>query len=173
VSLEADVGYVGFEATPELAEGQLAIRLRPTVVADAHKRPEPRPIVAALRGARASFYFYDNNIHIQPTGFWNRRGRRASLLITRHGWNTEPASTVRLRTHCGLVANTVQIASGTSKHSIQLRPSEARELELPTSNNRVQIDVASADGFVPADIDTASRDPRDLGCWVEVLEWLP
>lgn len=174
VRLDTDVGYVGFRATPALEAAQPVIRVTPREIMDVHARPTlPGPVLSTFRSRLASFYFPDDEVHREPTGFWTRRGRRTTVLVGRPQRDHQAARAVRIRTHCGPVANTLRITSTTWDETIQLGPGQAQELEVPARHNHVRLDIETVDGFVPAEIDTSSRDRRDLGCWVEVLEWLP
>jgi len=169
--LAIDVSYVGLRATPSLEAARPRIRIRPLSVVDASLRPSHPPVLGAIRYGGTSVFFFDAAAWAEPTGFWVRGGRTASVLVARQA-EAKPASQLRLATHCGPVANSVRIASRAESHELELAPGQRHNVALPAEDNRVHVEVTPLRSFVPAAVDPASEDTRELGCWVEVTEWL-
>ena len=50
-------------------------------------------------------------------------------------------------------------------------PGQAAEVELPVvAGGVIPLTISTDNGFSPRTIDPASKDPRFLGIWVEILD---
>lgn len=169
--LGIDVGYVGFRASSELDHAQPRIQLHPLAITDASDRTRHTQVVGAYFYPQASVFFLDDNVFAEPAGFWIRRGRSSSFLVTPSGAG-RPSSALQLRTHCGPAANHVRITSAGVDDRLEFEPGQAHDVVVSTESDRAFVTMDVADGFVPAETDAASTDRRDLGCWVQVAGWI-
>ena len=72
--LATDTSFMGFQATPELAQARPRIVVRATHVTDAHERRDHPQVTATLRVDTATFYFLDHYVWLEPSRFWTWGG---------------------------------------------------------------------------------------------------
>ena len=76
-----------------------------------------------------------------------------------------------LRIHCGGQANNATISTFGWRRYYPLVPGTAVDVELPLAvGGVIPLRISTDNGFSPKMLDPASRDPRFLGIWVEVLK---
>lgn len=123
------------------------------------------PISTAVSAARlggVTVFFTDDNVFVEPTGFWIRGGRTASFVVS--GLRASEDLVLALRN--GAVANEVGVDVDGRRQTMSLL---AGVIELVTvtagDDGRVEVTIASASGFRPNEVD-GGGDTRFLGVWV-------
>jgi hypothetical protein len=146
--------------------------------------PEARaiPAVVALRpldlnrGARglasaaatwrgSTVWFLDDQVFVEPGGFWVRGTREARLQV-------EPAAgsagVLALRLRNGGAANDVRLSAGAWRLDVRLAPGEEQAVDVPLEPaGRAWLAIQSRAGFRPSETG-GSADTRFLGVWVEL-----
>lgn len=156
---------VGFRATPDLDAVQAAVVLTPLAIRDTRDTPPALEILQAGRLTDAVVFFHDDRTKAEPGGFWTQGAANTVVTVAP---SERPLTRLRLR--AGPVATSVRVAMWETTHSVDLKPHESRDIDLPVVTIdpwRVVFDTATS--FVPIEIDPAVRDRRRLGCWVELL----
>jgi hypothetical protein len=166
--LALDAGFVGFRGPVEMERAITAITITPTAVVDAGARPHLGEVLATATYSGVGFYFHNEQMYPEPNGFWTIGKRSAEVTVAVAPERTTP---VVLRIHGGAQANHVTITTFGWRRDIDLTPGQAAEVELPVvAGGVIPLTIATADGFSPRTFDPASRDPRFLGIWVEILD---
>lgn len=165
-TLPVDVGFVGFRSGRELERAIRAITLTPMAVTDVSDRPRvPQVLAAAAYGATLAF-FHDDWTVPEPDGFWVVARRPTQVTFTRDP-KAEENLAIELRTEH--IANHVTLEAAGWHHEVELQPREPQRIQLPApSRGAIAVTFEAASGFVPAELDSASRDRRTLGVWVSV-----
>jgi hypothetical protein len=141
------------------------ITIVPTAVVDRGLRPALPQVLSASRYRSAAVFFHDEQLYPEPAGFWTMGRRRMAVTIAPAG--EAPAT---LRIHCGVKANRVTLRSHGWSQALDLVPDRPQEVTLPAATRGiVALEIETADGFVPSEIDPSSRDRRFLGAWIEVM----
>lgn len=161
LSLPAGATALVLEAdTPESAAG-LRVVLRPTSSA------VPMPVVArrSAPDGDATVFFVDDEVFIEPTGFWVRGGRETQVV-----WSAGPASAGRpraIRLQNGGAPNTVTVRTGGWYETVTLAPWQEQLVSVPAADatGAWRVSIASASGFQPAEV-SGGDDRRYLGVWV-------
>jgi hypothetical protein len=168
--LPIDAQFVGLRPPPELAKGDGELKITPVRVVSQRERVGRPPVLSATRYGTVAAYFHDELIVGEPNGFWTHG--RATTQVT---FATDTASsTINVVVHCGPVPNRVTLAVPGWSETLVLEPGSTRPVAIPAvepSGLGVRVaalDVAVEDGFVPADFDSATKDVRLLGCWVDI-----
>lgn len=172
LALPVDVGFVGFKASPALEAARSRIVIRPLAVADVSSRLPAADVVQSRRYGAASAFFHDDNADPEPAGFWTRRDRltRVTLMrdegadLTVRVRSGPAAARVAVRSLCAPRAETPCAAI---TETVALDANTARDIALRT-RGPVRLEIDTRGGFVPAEVDRASRDARGLGAWIEV-----
>lgn len=168
VWLALDAGFVGFRGPVEMERAITGITITPTAVVDAGARPHLGEVLATATYSGVGFYFHNEQMYPEPNGFWTIGKRSAEVTVAVAPERTTP---VVLRIHAGSQANHVTITTFGWRRDIDLIPGQAAEVELPVvAGGVIPLTIATADGFSPRTFDPASRDPRFLGIWVEILD---
>jgi hypothetical protein len=163
-----DMSFVGLRGTPELEQVIGRIAVIPRSVVDATRRPRLPTVLGASDSGDASLFYHDENVFPEERGFWVRGGhRRAQVSVHR----SDMEGPLRLRVHSGVIANRLEVSMSGWSTTVALRPQSPEQIEIPATGRRslVTLTFSAADGFVPMEIDGASRDARRLGAWVEVV----
>lgn len=165
--LPLDANFVGFQASPELAESVGELRLQPLRVKDAGLRASAPPVLAAWRSGPFEVYFHDAGVWPEPAGFWTRGRSTARLSLARDGAEGR-ASSVTLEIHTGDSPNRVTFETPFWRDALDLPPRVVRNITVPWDAARavLPLRITTTGGFVPADVEPGSRDRRLLGCWV-------
>jgi hypothetical protein len=171
-SLPIDVSFAGFKGSPAMSAARPTIRIRPIVVVDTSRRLPPADVVQSRAFGAASVFFHDDNADPEPAGFWTRRDRTTSVSIAR-----TDGSSVALRVRSGPAAVRLRIRSvcapspvrpcTSASEDVDLTPNTSRDVALGTTGP-LRVEIETRGGFVPAEVDRASRDIRGLGCWIEI-----
>ena len=127
--LATDTSFMGFQATPELAQARPRIVVRATHVTDAHERRDHPQVTATLRVDTATFYFLDHYVWLEPSRFWTWGGRLARIMVIPPGAAEPIATSARLRVHCGSIDN-----------------------DVPVSRGSALVDIRTARGFTPSEL---------------------
>ena len=105
-------------------------------------------------------FFLDDNVFVEPDGFWVRGGRTAELVLAAPG-----RSSLRVALQNGATEQTVRIRLNGDRRDLPLAPSERVTLDLPAADGIVSVAIASSAGFTPAEV-AGGSDRRYLGVWV-------
>lgn len=123
---------------------------------------------AAAYGASRVF-FLDDNAFTEAAGFWTHGAGSALVILDALDAPAPGSSSLRLRN--GAVPNRVTLRTDGWSETIELAPGESREVTLPPAvgGSARRIEIRTGAGFRPSEVDSASRDLRSLGVWVEIL----
>ena len=164
--LPVDASFVGLRGDLELERAIESIAITPTGVVDAGSRPIVPVVTAAARFGDANFYFHDDRMYPEESGFWTLGRRTSEVTVAVPPNHADP---VVLRIHPGAKANTVTFSTFGWQETHSLFPGQAAEIELPRMEGGVvPLTISVEDGFSPRETDPASTDQRFLGIWVEV-----
>jgi hypothetical protein len=160
--LPVDAPLFGFEGPPELERRIASMTLQALSVVNQSARPSTPEVVSAARFGDADAFFHDPATHGEPEGFWALGRRKTTVTLT------APQTALRLRVHGGAAPNRVKFEVPGWSRTLDLVPGVTEEIALPPSREGVwTMTIDAAGGFVPSEIDTASRDHRRLGAWIE------
>jgi hypothetical protein len=138
---------------------------RVTLQIQSLERGPQRFATSVSRYGDTQVWFTDDRAFPEPEGWWvPGRGSAAVLL--------EPLSTraaIPLRVRNGAAANRVTLLSREWRAVLDLEPGEDRPIHVPISGRRAPLEVASAGGFRPSDVDPSSKDTRLLGVFLAVV----
>jgi hypothetical protein len=166
IDLPVDAAFVGLRGTPELERVIARIRFVPIAVSDETRRPRVLPVIGATAVDGGDFFFADENVMPEKTGFWVRGGRRTIVTVHR----ASAAGPLKLRLNSGLIRNRLRVALDGWSKAVVLEPKLPGEIEIPADGRAlVTLELAAEFEFVPRTIDPASNDPRPLGVWVELM----
>jgi hypothetical protein len=110
-------------------------------------------------------YFLDDNVFVEPAGFWIRGGRETHAV-----WSAGPSSAGRtrvLRLRNGGGANQVTVKVGGWSEVVPLEAWQERVVTLPAADasGTWRVSIHSASGFRPSEV-SGGTDDRYLGVWV-------
>lgn len=166
--LALDASFVGFRGPVEIERAIASITITPSTVVDAGARPLVGEVLSAATYQGVMFYFHNEQMYPEPSGFWTIGRRSADVTVAVAPGRTEP---VVLRIHSGAQANNATITTFGWRRDYALVPGQAAEVELPVvAGGVIPLTISTDNGFSPRDIDPASKDPRFLGIWVEILD---
>jgi hypothetical protein len=175
VEFELPVTARGVEFALEpagLFERLTRVELKPTGIVPRSSRPDagvPRAMMPIGGRAGAFVCFLDENSYPEPVMSWVRGGRTASMLVVPAG-----ASLIRVKLQAGAARGPVSVMGAGQHTRVVLAAYGSDEVYVPVPSGArfVAIDVTSAGGFRPADVDPESADRRYLGVYVkfELLE---
>ncbi len=161
-TLPVDVRFVGFRASDELASHRPRIRLQPLDIDDAGERVAGLEVVQSRRYDRIEAFFHDDQSWPETAGVWLRGDSRARIALAPPG-----EQEVSLTLRAGAAPATVRIRANGRTHHVSLPAGGSRQVSLGASS-LVRMEISTNGGFVPANVDPASRDVRRLGCWIEI-----
>jgi hypothetical protein len=162
LDLPAGARSIGFDSDPASAaiSGASPVEFRPL----AFYAPVSPTAVSAARLGGVTVFFLDDNVFVEPTGFWIRGGRTASFLVS--GLRASEELVLPLRS--GPVANDVSVDVDGRRQTTALAAGMVETVTASAGDGgRVQITIASASGFRPSDVG-GGGDTRFLGVWVGV-----
>jgi hypothetical protein len=166
--LGVDAGFVGFRGPVEMERAIAGITIIPAAVVDAGARPHLDEVLSAAESSGVMFYFHNEQMYVEPNGFWTIGKRSTAVTVAVPPERTTP---VVLRIHGGAQANRVTITTFGWRRDIDVVPGQASEVELPVvAGGVIPLTIVTAEGFSPKAFDPSSRDPRFLGIWVETME---
>jgi hypothetical protein len=164
--LPVDSEFVGFVTSREVEAAVAALRLRPVSVVDAGRRVSTDAVLGAASWGPVTVFFHDTAFYAEPNGFWVRgwSSLRSTVMI-----QSDDDHGMTLRVHSGPAANTVTFATQYWSQVVDFLPGVPQTITVPATpgTRSVPLSVTTAAGFVPADLDADSTDPRRLGVWVE------
>jgi hypothetical protein len=164
VDLPANARFVGFKASADLAQAAPELRLVPIAVPDLRtRRTDPDVVQSRLYGDTPVF-FYDERVAPEPTGFWTRGDSASRLAVA-----LSPDRPTALRLRAGPARATVTTIVDGHAERVALEPRATRDVTLRSRHAVASVELVTAGGFVPAQIDSATQDRRHLGVWVEVV----
>jgi hypothetical protein len=167
VGLPVDAGFVAFRGSVELERAIGRVTIAPLEIVDAGARPRLPEIYTAAQLGTTLALFHDDNVSPETNGFWVLGDHDARVTLVRESGDAP----LVLRVHSGLQPNRVTIAMRGWQETLGLHPRAPQDITLPDSARRVvTVDIHPETGFHPRDLDPASRDPRFLGAWVEVVK---
>jgi len=138
---------------------------RVTLQIQSLERGPRRFATSVSRYADTQVWFTDDGTFPEPDGWWVPGRGSASVLL-------EPPSTCAaspLRIRNGAAANRVTLVSREWRTVLALEPGEEHTVHVPVSGRRAPLEVASAAGFRPADLDPSNKDTRFLGVFLAVI----
>jgi hypothetical protein len=164
VDLPANAHFVGFRASADLAEAAPQVRLTPLAIPDLRTRRTDPDVVQSRQYGDASVFFYDERISPEATGFWTRGDSTSRLAVS-----LSPEKPTALRLRAGPVPASVQLIVDGYTERVALEPHATRDVTLRSRHTVASVELVTAGGFVPADLDPAVHDRRRLGVWAEVV----
>jgi hypothetical protein len=166
--LAVDANFVGFRGPLEMERAIAAIAIKPTTIVNAGARPRVPPVLSAGVYSGTTVFFHSEQMYPEPEGFWTSGRRSADVTVAAPPGRTTP---IVLRIHCGAQANNATLSTFGWRQYYALVPGTAVDVELPmVAGGVISLGISTDNGFSPKIIDPASRDPRFLGIWVEVLK---
>jgi hypothetical protein len=169
-SLPVDIGFVGFKASAPITDASPRLRLTPQTIVDASARPRTPAVLGSQVYAGLAVLIHGEDAWPEPTGLW-LRGRTTvmlTLVFPDDAWRT-------FDVRAGAVPVTVTAEWGGTTLRWALAPGEVArtiiDAPAPTPGQptrTAQLRVTTSEGFVPAELDPASRDRRLLGTWLEL-----
>jgi hypothetical protein len=125
--------------------------------------PTNRPIArAALTLERGQFFFLDDDIFVEPDGFWVRGAAQSDSLFVPAG-----GAVVTLRLANGGVGNVVTVRTGETTREFTLAAGEVERVLLQGDGTPVDLSISSSAGFRPSE-GGAGTDARYLGVRVSL-----
>jgi len=168
LSLALDAGFVGFRGPLEMERAITSITITPTTVVDVGARPRVGEVLSAATYRDVMFYFHNEHMYPETNGFWTIGQRSAAVTVAVAPERSTPVS---LLIHSGAQANNATFTTFGWQRQFALVPGRAMEVVLPVvAGGVVPLTIATDSGFSPRTFDAASKDPRVLGIWVEVLD---
>jgi hypothetical protein len=166
-TLPLDVSFVGLRGSAELERIIDRVRIIPTAVVDATRRPRTPEVLAASQSGPASVFYFDGNAFEEDLGFWVRASRSTRIAIQR----ADTAGPLVIRVHSGPVANQLTVATPGWQRHVRLQPERREDIDIPAKTaGLVTLELTADGGFVPRESDSNSSDPRPLGVWIEVAK---
>jgi hypothetical protein len=168
ISLPVDANFVGFTGSTDLERAIARIAIRPVSVVDAGHRPRLPTVLAAARYPGGTVFFHDEQLYPEPLGFWTMGTRTMEVTLDAGAGRLRPFG---LRIHSGARPNHVTLISRGWRRSFDLQPATPVDVTLPDAGHRlIPLTIVTRSGFVPSELDPASRDRRFLGAWIELRD---
>ena len=143
------------------AEGRV-VTLEPVAV------PRRQSRLLALRSARYGqvvAHFVDNRVYAERGAFWVRGARDARVVLQ----GDPGVASVRIDLRNGPVSNHLTVRGAGEPFSKPLTPGETLTLTVPLgADGSARLQIASAGGFVPAEVEPGNGDRRFLGVYVRI-----
>jgi hypothetical protein len=165
--LPVDTGFVGLRGSAEVERSIAALRLEAVDVEDLGARTPTPQVLSAARFGETLVLFHDERMYPESTGFWTAAARATRITLACPGGCSDG---VTLRIHSGKVANHLRLATAGWSTEVDLHGEHTIEVPVPppASGGVVVLDLETATGFVPIEVDPAVRDRRHLGVWISV-----
>jgi hypothetical protein len=174
-SLPVDIGFVGFKASAPITAASPRLRLTPQRIVDASARPQTPAVLGSATQAGLAVLVHGEDAWPEPAGIWLRG--KSSVMLTLV-FPDEAARTFDIR--AGAVPVTVTAQWGATTTSWDLAAGEVVRtfIDAPPARpgqqgRSSQLRITTSGGFVPAEVDPASRDRRLLGAWLELGRVVP
>jgi len=161
-----DASFVGLRGTPELENTIRQISITPLSIVDAARRPKVPTVIGASQYGPSTVFYYDDNVSLEPTGFWVWGTRWTKVSI--HRSRTDVPLVLRIHS---MIPNRLRIALVGWAQTIALQPEQSQDVEIPSGDREiVTLELFAEQVFVPMQIDPTSRDDRPLGVWIEIVQ---
>jgi hypothetical protein len=143
------------------AQGRV-VTLEPVAVP---RRESRQMALRSARYGRVVAHFVDNRVYAERDAFWVRGARDTRVV-----WQGDPGvASIELEVRNGPVSNQLAVRGAGAPLSRSLAPGETVTLTVPLGpDGSARIQIESAGGFVPADVETGNGDRRHLGVYVRV-----
>jgi hypothetical protein len=164
IDLPANARFVGFKASPDLAQAGPELRLVPLAVPDLRVRRTDPDVIQARQYGDAAVFFYDERVSPEPTGFWTRGDSLSRLAVA-----LSPAQPTALRLRAGPRPVTVTLRLDGTAQRVPLDAEARRDVPLRSRHAMATVEIVTEGGFVPAEVDPATRDRRRLGVSFSVV----
>jgi hypothetical protein len=134
------------------------------------RRPQDRLAQGVARqGVRydsTTTWFLDDRSYPEPEGFWTGGARSTEIVVQPDA--PHPAEMLFVRN--GAAENTVLIETKGWREELRLGPGEERTIQVPSNQaaGATWLRITTSSGFVPEQVNPASRDGRHLGVWIRV-----
>jgi hypothetical protein len=163
-----DAEFVGFRASRQVERTIAELRLKPLQIVEARQRFPTPTIRAAADFGVARAFFHDGGSYPEAEGFW-AKGRSVVQMTIVKGREQDPSITLAI--HSGPRPNTVTLDTPAGSQRLDLVPGVTTKVLVPTKAGErfIPLSITSTDGFVPAELDRASKDRRLLGVWIAFL----
>jgi hypothetical protein len=125
-----------------------------------------RRATRAARYGAARVFTFDEQVYLEPTGFWTRAEGTASVVID----SEAPAGGATLLIRAGAVATTIDLSVGSWSRVLSLTAGQQETVTLPLQDGvrTWPVTIRSGAGFRPSAIEPASTDVRHLAAWVAI-----
>jgi hypothetical protein len=120
----------------------------------------------AGHGARygsAAVYVLTGTVWVEPGGMWVGGASGAGFII-----RPDEPGVIHLYVRNGPVTNVVTLASDSWRQEVRLQADEERDVDVPGDRQRLaaSLQVMSAQGFRPSEVNPRTDDDRFLGVWI-------
>jgi hypothetical protein len=146
--------------------GLRKISLTPISIRHAGERPTDDTALSTADYGDVHIYFFDRNAYPEDGGFWTRGGRGTEIVAQPR----VPGAPVILIVRNGPMRNAVSVTGEAWRRDFDLEPEVEVPIAVPieAAKGAARLLIQSTGAFVPAAIDRASRDYRQLGIRVRV-----
>ncbi|MCC6987756.1 MAG: hypothetical protein IT181_02080, partial [Acidobacteria bacterium] len=163
--LPVDAGFVGLRGDADLERSIAALRMEAVDIVDLGARTATPQVLAAARFGEAVVLFHDERLYPESAGFWTAGGRASRITLACPGGC---ADGVTLRMHSGRIANRLHLETHGWSEDVDLRGDDMVDVRVPppAAGGVILLDLSTATGFVPIELDPSVRDRRNLGVWI-------
>jgi hypothetical protein len=170
-----DIGFVGFKASPTVTAASPRLRLTPERIVDASARPRTPAVLGSQTYAGLAVLVHGEDAWPEATGLW-LRGRTTVMLTL--VFPDDALRTFDLRAGAVPVKVTAQWGGTTATWDLAAGQTARTVIDAPPQQpgqqgRSAQLRITTSAGFVPAEMDAASRDRRLLGAWLELGRMAP
>jgi hypothetical protein len=134
-----------------------------SVVPRADRLAEGEEAGHGARYGSAAVYALTGTVWVEPGGMWVGGASGAGLAVR----PDEPGA-IHLFLRNGPMTNDVTLASGSWRQEMRLQAGEERVVDVPADRSRLatSLQVMSAQGFRPSEVNPKTDDDRFLGVWI-------
>lgn len=163
--LPVSVNAVTISGDEDAARTVKSLSLRPIAVVPKSQRVASENARRARRYGAVMVYAFDDYAYLESPGLWIEGRADARVAVA----PAAEAGGVRMLLRNGATANRVELRAGAWSLTVALAPQEERVIEVPIERAKgaALLAVRTSHGFRPAEVDSASRDQRFLGVWLE------
>ncbi|BCS34347.1 hypothetical protein TBR22_A35770 [Luteitalea sp. TBR-22] len=174
-SLPVDIGFVGFKASAPITAASPRLRLTPQRIVDASARPQTPAVLGSATQAGLAVLVHGEDAWPEPAGIWLRGKSTVMLTLV---FPDDAVRTFDLRAGARQVTVTAQWGATTTSWDLPPGQVVRTFIDAPPARpgqqgRSSQLRITTSDGFVPAEVDPASRDRRLLGAWLELGRVVP
>jgi hypothetical protein len=166
-SVPVDAEFVGFRASRQLERTISELRLRALEAVGVKRRLRTPTVRSSADFDVARVFFHDPAAYPEREGFWVRGRTTAHVTIL----NTSSAPSVTLALHSGARPNVVTLSTSDWSQRIELVPGTTTKTIIPANPDEplIAMSIEAENGFVPAEVDSSSKDRRLLGAWIAFI----